>query len=60
MNSIDTAFSFYLRHIYDSEKMRLLAEHNFQIPGSVPSVIWELFAALLTDRKGAGTTLFLL
>ena len=56
MSAIDTAYNFYARHIYDSEKIALLQEHNLKIPGSVPSVMWELFGALLTGRRGAGNT----
>ncbi|WP_035236580.1 hypothetical protein [Desulfobacter vibrioformis] len=56
MSSIDKAYEFYLRHIYDEEKINLLEEHNLKIPGSVPPVLWELFGALLTERSGAGST----
>ena len=56
MSSIDTAFDFYSRHIYDEDKINLLMEHGLKIAGSVPSVIWELFGSLLTERSGAGTT----
>jgi len=52
MNSIDTAYAFYSRHIYDEEKMDLLSSHGLKIAGSVPSVIWELFGSLLTERLG--------
>ena len=54
MSSIDKAYSFYSRHIYDEEKIRLLQEHNLKVAGSVPSVLWELFGALLTERSGSG------
>ncbi|MGO0307974.1 hypothetical protein ACTL6P_15480 [Endozoicomonas acroporae] len=56
MNSIDTAYQFYSRHIFDREKIQLLRSHNLKVAGSVPSVLWELFGALLTGRSGAGTT----
>jgi len=56
MSSIDKAFKFYSRHIYDEEKIELLNKHKLKISGSVPSVLWELFGALLTERSGAGTT----
>ncbi|NOH96287.1 hypothetical protein [Vibrio sp. 99-70-13A1] len=56
MNSIDTAYNFYSRHIYDEEKIALLVKHNFKVAGSVQSVLWELFGALLVERSGAGTT----
>jgi len=56
VSSIDKAYKFYSRHIYDKEKIKLLTKHNLKIAGSVPSVLWELFGALLTERSGAGTT----
>lgn len=56
MSSIDSAFKFYSQHIYDEEKIDLLKKHKLKISGSVPSVLWELFGALLTERSGAGTT----
>lgn len=56
MSSIDEAFKFYSRHIYDEEKISLLTKYNLKIAGSVPSVLWELFGALLTERSGVGTT----
>ena len=56
MSSIDMAYNFYARHINDDEKMNLLKKHNLSIAGSVPSVLWELFGALLTERVGAGST----
>lgn len=56
MSSIDKAFELYASHIYDEEKIRLLTEHNLKIAGSVPSVLWELFGSLLTERSGSGLT----
>jgi len=56
MSKIDEAFRFYSRHIYDEEKIGLLEKYNLKVAGSVPSVLWELFGALLTGRSGAGTT----
>ena len=56
MNKINSAFSFYSTHIYDEAKISLLREHKLKIAGSVPSVMWELFGAILTGRSGAGTT----
>ncbi|MBL4903909.1 MAG: hypothetical protein JKY62_14825 [Desulfocapsa sp.] len=56
MSNIDLAFNFYKKHIYDEEKIALLRKYNLKIAGSVPSVLWELFGALLTGRPGAGTT----
>lgn len=54
MDSIDKAYQFYTRHIYDQEKISLLEAHNLKVAGSVPSVLWELFGALLTQRLGSG------
>jgi len=56
MSSIDKAYELYSRHIYDEDKIRLLMKHSLKIAGSVPSVLWELFGALLTERSGGGTT----
>ena len=56
MSKIDNAYNFYSKHIYDEEKIQLLRQHNLKIAGSVPSVLWELFGALLTGRSGAGNT----
>lgn len=56
MSSLDNAYELYVRHIYDEEKIGLLTEHNLKIAGSVPSVLWELFGALLTERSGSGLT----
>lgn len=56
MSSIDDAYQFYLRHIYDEDKINLLEKHNLKIPGSVPPVLWELFGSLLTERSGTGST----
>lgn len=52
MTSIDKAYQFYTRHIYDEEKIRLLNLHKLKVAGSVSSVLWELFGALLTERSG--------
>lgn len=54
MSKIATAYGFYQKHIYDLEKIELLKKHHLKVAGSVPSVIWELFGALLTGREGAG------
>ena len=53
MSKIDDAFKFYKKHIYDEEKISLLKKYNLKIAGSVPSVLWELFGAILTGRSGA-------
>lgn len=53
---IQAAYDYYDKHINRTERFDLLAEHNFPIPGSVPSIDWELFGALLTgdERKTTG------
>ena len=56
MSKIDDAFNFYSKHIYDEEKILLLKKYNLKIAGSVPSVMWELFGAILTGRSGTGTS----
>ena len=56
MSSIDSAYEFYSRHIYDEEKIALLTKYNLKVAGSVPSVLWELFGAVLTERSGSGLT----
>ncbi|UJS25477.1 hypothetical protein [Thiothrix winogradskyi] len=56
MNRIDETFQFYQKHILDAEKISLLKAHNLKVTGSVPSVIWELFGAILTGRSSTGNT----
>ncbi|CAA0108525.1 Uncharacterised protein [Halioglobus japonicus] len=56
MSSLDDAYRFYSEHIFDQEKIALLTKHNLKISGSVPSVMWELFGAILTQRSGTGNT----
>mgnify|MGYP003375569975 CR=1 FL=1 len=53
-NKIDSAYKFYCKHIYDEEKILLLQENNLKVAGFVPSVMWELFGAILTGRSGVG------
>ena len=55
-NTLDNAFVFYSRHIYDEEKINLLRSHNLKVAGHVPSVLWELFGSILTGRRGNGVT----
>ncbi|MUM95584.1 hypothetical protein GNY98_23435 [Escherichia coli] len=52
INLIDNAFCFYKKHIFDIEKINLLESHNLRVSGSVPSVMWELFASILTNNNG--------
>ncbi len=57
---IAAAFTYYAKHIHRQERFDLLEEHNFDIAGSIPSIDWELFGAILTgdDRKqGYGSDL---
>jgi len=56
VSKIDEAYAFYVRHIYDEEKIKLLRNNNLKVAGSVPSVMWELFGAILTGKSGAGIT----
>lgn len=46
------AFEFYRKFIYNVEHQAILAQHNFHVAGSVPSVNWEVFAAILTGDEG--------
>lgn len=46
------AFNFYKKFIYREELQNLLHDYELHIAGSVPSVIWELFGAILTGDKG--------
>lgn len=57
---IEAAFTYYAEHIHRQKRFDLLEEHNFEIAGSIPSIDWELFGAILTgdDRKtGYGSDL---
>ena len=56
-NTLDNAFVFYSRHIYDEEKINLLRSHNLKVAGHVPSVLWELFGSILTGRDRKSTRL---
>ena len=56
MSHIDEAFQFYQKHILDIEKINLLKAYNLKVTGSVPSVLWELFGAILTGRSRIGNT----
>jgi len=52
--NLESAFDFYRRFIYNEELQVILAKHNFHSAGSVPSKIWEVFAAILTGDEGKG------
>lgn len=54
MSKVAKAYDLYQNYIYDSQRIALLEDYNLKIPGSVPSVVWELFGAILTGKKGAG------
>ena len=49
---LSKAFNFYKKFIYNEELQTLLHKHKRHIAGSVPSVYWELFGAILTGDKG--------
>lgn len=51
---VEDAYNFYKRHILDREKLSLMEKFNFKVNGSVPFQYWELFAAILTNRKAVG------
>lgn len=50
--NIEEAYSFYKKFIYNPEHQALLAKHNLHVAGSIPSVDWELFGAILTGDDG--------
>jgi hypothetical protein len=45
------AFEFYRKHILNEEKLKLLKEFEFRTNGAVSSQDWELFAAILSNKK---------
>ncbi|MDO6543488.1 hypothetical protein [Photobacterium sanguinicancri] len=47
------AFEFYSKHIYRTDFFNILSEHGFSITGSIPSIAWELFGAILTGKQGS-------
>jgi len=54
------AYSFYKTYIVNQSKQALFTRYNFPIAGSVSSIDWELFAAILTGQKkraGSGADL---
>jgi hypothetical protein len=54
------AHNFYKKFIYNEEKQALLKKHGLRVSGSVPSVDWELFGAILTGddaKMGYGADL---
>ena len=49
--NIQAAFEYYAKHINRTERFDLLRQYNLKIPGSIPSVDWELFGAILTGMS---------
>ncbi|BDM63239.1 hypothetical protein NFHSH190041_06910 [Shewanella sp. NFH-SH190041] len=54
VSKIDAAYVFYKTHIFKPDLFEMLTSHGLKVPGSVPSVLWELFGSLLTGCNGAG------
>jgi hypothetical protein len=53
--NINEAFDYYDKHINRTERFEIFTERNFPIPGSVPSIDWEVFGAILTgDERKSG------
>lgn len=52
--NLKEAHEFYSKFIYNEELQAILAKHNFHAAGSVPSKLWEVFAAILTGDDGKG------
>ncbi|MBW4612862.1 MAG: hypothetical protein KME21_06185 [Desmonostoc vinosum HA7617-LM4] len=53
--SIQEAYDFYKKYIYNQELISLLREYNIRIPGSISPQLWELFGAILTGDRGTGS-----
>lgn len=53
---LELAYQVYTRYIDDQEKIELIRSHGLKVAGSVPSVIWELFASAITGQTGNGIT----
>lgn len=49
---IKDAYGFYKKFIFNEELQKLLNDYLLHVAGSVPSVNWELFGAILTGDKG--------
>lgn len=49
---IKDAYDFYRKFIHNEELQTLLKKHKRHVAGSVPSIYWELFGAILTGDKG--------
>jgi hypothetical protein len=49
------AFDYYDKHIYRADRFAVFRRYGFSLAGSVPSVDWEVFGAILTgDQKRSG------
>ena len=52
---IANAFEYYDRHIFRADRFAIFQRYGFSLAGSVPSVDWEVFGAILTgDSKRSG------
>jgi hypothetical protein len=52
---VGDALQFYADHILRTEFQDILRERGFKVPGSISSVTWECFGAILTgQRKKSG------
>lgn len=49
--NIEQAYLYYHEHINRTERFELLRNYNLSVAGSVPSIDWELFGAILTGLK---------
>lgn len=49
---VKDAYNFYQKFIHNEELQKLLHSYELHVAGSVPSVNWELFGAILTGDKG--------
>jgi len=49
---IKEAYDFYKKFIYNEEHQGLLEKYKLRVAGSIPSIDWELFGAILTEDIG--------
>lgn len=53
--NIAGAVDYYEKHIYRADRFAVFARYGFSLTGSVPSIDWEVFGAILTqDQKRTG------
>ena len=50
------ALEYYLNHILNAGKNELFKKYNFSTASAVSSLDWELFAAILLNKKKTGTS----